>query len=100
MLANQDDTIDRKLLAAERERLLHRAEDRHAILLRHWPAHVVLRYMLSKHGSDLRTRIGRLVVLVIAFQVFADHYVGMRTKPVFGEDGGDSFRRAIRGGRR
>ena len=40
-----------------------------------------------------------LVVLVIAFQVFADHHVGMRAKPVFGEDGGDSFRRSGHCGR-
>jgi len=34
------------------------------------------RHMLGEHGYDLRSRIGRLVVLVIAFEVFADHHVG------------------------
>jgi hypothetical protein len=33
--------------------------------------------MLGEHGYDLRPRIRRLIVLVIAFEVFADQHVGV-----------------------
>src|SRR5438067_11999637 len=64
VLANKDHSIDRKLVAAERERFLHGPEDRHSIFLRHGAAYVATRPMLSKPGDHFRAWIGRSVVLV------------------------------------
>ena len=81
-----------KPLAAESQGFPNGGVDGNVVLFGHVAAHVVFRYLGGVHRDDFGARAGRLTILAVAFQIFADDYVGMRVVPVFGHHGSNAFR--------
>ncbi len=80
VLADQQDSVYREFVATQGQRVNGRTENRYVILLGALAADVLLRNLFRKHGHDFRARVWRLVVLIVAFEVFADHDVGVRAR--------------------